>query len=70
MKGGLSNCPDCGKATEVPGGPEALFWILLLSAIVAVLGLAGLVYAFSTPEIALGTLIFGAVIITVALVAS
>ncbi len=25
LQGGLANCPNCGKATAVPGGPEALF---------------------------------------------
>lgn len=29
LKGGLTNCPECRTATEVPGGPEPLFWVLL-----------------------------------------
>ena len=25
----MSNCPSCGKAADVPGGPEKLFWLVL-----------------------------------------
>jgi hypothetical protein len=25
LQGGLANCPNCGRATAVPGGAEALF---------------------------------------------
>jgi hypothetical protein len=29
LRGGMSNCPSCGKAADVPGGPEKLFWLVL-----------------------------------------
>ena len=29
LRGGMSNCPSCGKAAAVPGGPEKLFWPVL-----------------------------------------
>jgi hypothetical protein len=29
LKGGMTNCPGCGKAVPVRGGPEPLFWVLL-----------------------------------------
>ena len=29
LRGGMSNCPSCGKAAAVPGGPEKLFWLVL-----------------------------------------
>ena len=41
LRGGMSNCPSCGKAAAVPGGPEKLFWLvvgfwILLAAVVGV----------------------------------
>ena len=29
LRGGMSNCPSCGKAAAVPGGPEKLFSLVL-----------------------------------------
>ena len=29
LRGGMSNCPSCGKAAVVAGGPEKLFWLVL-----------------------------------------
>lgn len=40
LKGGIANCPACGKAVAVQGGPEPLFWILFAGGAAAVLGLA------------------------------
>ncbi len=37
LKGGITNCPWCGKAVDVPGGPEPLFWVLLSLGALAVL---------------------------------
>lgn len=37
LKGGLANCPECRRATQVPGGPEPLFWVLLSGGIVVAL---------------------------------
>ena len=48
LKGGLSNCPSCGKAASVPGGPEKLFWLVvgfwILLAAVVVIPLAGYLF--------------------------
>lgn len=46
FKGGLVNCPSCGKATTVPGGPEPLFWGLLGGGVALVLIGSGLLWAF------------------------
>lgn len=37
LRNGIVNCPWCGKAVEVPGGPELLFGILLGLGVLAVL---------------------------------
>ena len=70
LKGGLANCPSCGKAAPVRGGPEPLFWALLSGGIVMVLGTAALVWAAggaAAGGIALGA---GAVVLTIAVLAS
>jgi hypothetical protein len=70
LRGGITNCPQCGKANEVPGGPEPLFWFLLSLGILAVLASAyGLGVVAGAPG-ALGALIVGAIIIAIALAAS
>ncbi len=40
LKGGLANCTACGKATAVPGGFEPLFWLLVSTGVVIVLGVS------------------------------
>ena len=42
LRGGLANCPGCGKAAPVPGGPEPLFWLILGGAVIGL----GCVVAF------------------------
>lgn len=37
LRNGIVNCPWCGKAVEVPGGPELLFWSLLGLGVILVL---------------------------------
>ena len=37
LKGGIANCPFCGKAADVPAGPEPLFLFLLSLGVLAVL---------------------------------
>lgn len=34
MAGGLVNCPSCGRATEVPGGVDTL-WNVVVAAVFA-----------------------------------
>jgi len=70
MKGGLANCPQCGKAVPVPGGPEILFWLLLSGGIAAVLGVAAVLYHFSGVPAAVGALVMGGIIIAVIVLAS
>jgi hypothetical protein len=70
FKGGLVNCPQCGKAAAVSGGPEPLFWVLLAIGVAFVLGLSGLLWAGVGPlagGIALG---IGAAVVAVFVIAS
>jgi hypothetical protein len=46
FKAGLVNCPECGKATSVPGGPEPLFLGILAVLVVSVLAVSGALWAF------------------------
>jgi hypothetical protein len=45
MKGGIANCPKCRKGVNVPGGPEALFYVLLFLGILVVGGISALFFA-------------------------
>ena len=57
LKGGMANCPRCGKAADVPGGPEGLFWLLLgLGTLVVVLVAACF---FAADEWATGLAVLG-----------
>lgn len=70
LKGGLANCPRCGKATAVRGGPEPLFWVLLSAGIGLVLAASGIAWAAggaAAGGIALGA---GAALITIVVLAS
>ena len=44
LRGGFANCPDCGRATQVPGGAEPLFWLAIAGGVFAVLAATGLAY--------------------------
>jgi hypothetical protein len=64
LKGGLTNCPSCDKAVQVPGGPEPMFWILFGGGALLVLAIAAML--FFVAESTLGAvivLIIGAAII-------
>jgi hypothetical protein len=70
MRGGLANCPACGKAAAVRGGPEPLFWGLLSVGIAGVLLISVALWAFvgfTAGAIALGV---GAVVLTAVVLAS
>lgn len=70
MKAGLANCPQCHKATPVPGGPEPLFWFLLGGGILLALILTvaiGSVYGLDAGGITLGVC---ALVITILVLAS
>ncbi len=70
LKGGLANCPRCGKATAVRGGPEPLFWLLFSIGVAVVLGASGAIWAFGGP--AAGGIAFGvgAAVLTIVVLAS
>ena len=70
LKGGLTNCPQCGKATEVPGGPEPLFWALLGGGGLVVLAVAYLVAQLYGAAAGLAVVLLGAVVIGIAVAAS
>jgi len=44
FKGGLANCPKCGRAAPVRGGPEPLFWILLSAGVGLVLAVSAIAW--------------------------
>lgn len=70
LKGGIASCPECGRATPVPGGAEPAFWVVLGVAIV-VFGSIGLaLWLFAGQTAGLIALAVGAVIITIATIAS
>jgi len=37
----MANCPRCAKVTEVPGGPEPLFWMIVGLSVLVIVGLSG-----------------------------
>jgi len=41
LKGGVANCPRCGKVTEVPGGPEPLFWMIVALSLLLIVCVSG-----------------------------
>jgi len=70
LKGGLANCPQCGKAATVRGGPEPLFWLLLSVGIASVVILSAVLWIFGgamAGGIALG---IGTLVITILVMAS
>ncbi|MEK7866905.1 MAG: hypothetical protein AAB434_09510 [Planctomycetota bacterium] len=68
LRGGLANCPSCGKAVPVKGGPEPLFWVIFGGIGVLVLGLAaGLGWAYGSMA-AVATVVVGAALIGIILV--
>jgi hypothetical protein len=70
LKGGLTNCPHCRRTTSVPGGPEPLFWFLLVGGIIAALVLTALFGAAFGPTAGAITLGVCALIILVLVLAS
>lgn len=70
LKGGLSNCPQCGKATTVRGGPEPLFWILVSMGAFFVLALAASLWAAVGPLAGGITLGVGAAVLAILVMAS
>lgn len=69
MKGGHASCPSCNKAVPVPGGPEALFWILLSMSILGGLGVTIGLWMIS-PALGLITLVIVTIGIVIALLAA
>jgi len=68
FKNGLVNCPQCGKATDVGGGPEPLFWVLLGIGAAIVLAVSGAVWAFGGAvaggiTFGIGAAILGAIVL-------
>lgn len=64
LKGGLANCPACGKATPVRGGWEPLFWLLLSIGVALVLGISAALWAAAGAAAAGIALGVGAVVLT------
>ena len=70
LKAGLTNCPRCGKAVRVPGGPEAVFWVLLGLSVAAALGIGGAVWLFAGATAGLVVLGIEGVLIAIVVIAS
>ena len=49
MKGGVSNCPHCGRLTSLPARFEPLYWGLVGCGFLTVLVLSGLAFLISGP---------------------
>lgn len=69
MRGGMANCPACGRAVPVPGGPEPLFRLAVAAGVVAVLFATGLAWfaggAISAAVVfGIGALVFAAVLLS------
>ena len=47
FRNGMVNCPRCGKATAVGGGPEPVFWVLLGIGAAIVLAVSGALWALA-----------------------
>lgn len=69
MKGGIANCPKCRKSVNVPGGPEALFYVLLFLGILVVGGISALFFALSKTA-GFIALAIGCLIILICVIAS
>ncbi len=54
LAGGLTNCPRCGRATEVPGLRDPLWRLWQALGVVAVVGAAALGLRFFGPAAAIG----------------
>lgn len=63
LRGGMTNCPRCRRAVEVPGGPEAMFWVLFGGGVLVVVGLAGYLYFTGNAVAGLVVLVAGALVI-------
>ena len=67
LRGGMSNCPSCGKAADVPGGPEKLFWLVLgfwiLLAMVVLVPSAGYLFYTGHPLGGWGVVVFGCLLV-------
>ena len=70
MRGGVANCPNCGRAVPVPGGPEPLFWLLVACGVVAVLMATGLAWLAGGPISAAVVFGIGALVLAAVLLAS
>jgi hypothetical protein len=53
LSGGITNCPRCGEATEVPGLRDPIWRILVLAGVVAAGAVAWAVGAAAGPWIGL-----------------
>ena len=67
LRGGMSNCPSCGKAADVPGGPEKLFWLVLgfwiLLAMVVLVASAGYLFYTGHTLGGWGVVVFGCLLV-------
>ncbi len=69
MKSGIANFPKCRKSVNVPGGPEALFYVLLFLGILVVGGISTLFFAMNKTA-GFIALAIGCLIILICVIAS
>ncbi|MBK8975793.1 MAG: hypothetical protein IPM29_07690 [Planctomycetes bacterium] len=65
LTGGITNCPECGKATTVPGLRDGLAWLSLVGVAAAVLAIAVVVGRVAGVEYGVLALIVGALLAVV-----
>ena len=70
MRGGIANCPTCGKATSVEGGAEPLFKVLVGLGVVALLAAGLLAWKLAGIMAGVMVLLIGAAILVGVIVAS
>ena len=70
LKGGLANCPGCGKATAVPRGVEVIFWFILAIGVAIDLGVSAAFWVAWCPTAGVVTFLICSAILAALVIAS
>ena len=70
LRGGILNCPSCGRAVEAPGRSEGMYWALVGLGAAGGLAAAGVAFVLAGPAAGITVLGIGVLAaIAIALVA-